>query len=436
MTRPEGFSEPGPLVATVRAVRTSAGVPVTVPVTITNQAAEARVFVVSAAGVDPNWLPFPSQSVPVPAGESIQAEMTLRPAEGTLPARYPLAVAVQALEPATGHVRAASTIHGVDLVVDAPGQISIALDPPDTTAVYSRKFFVVLQNSGQDAETVHLDARSPYSTAVDLSRGPFLVPPGSTVRVPGRLTVSRPTLFRRKIRHAYSVTARTSGAPRFAEGSLTARSIVGPTGAKIVSFLLIIALWVGLALIFVPKLADKLRKPNNQAGSTQTLTVKPPNQGGKKGSGGKNGSGGGNSPNGGGSGTGSGSGGGNGSAGAKKATFIALNGTITGSARPAYSYRCRRARSATPPRTPAPGRRRRPSLKPRSASSPRSRSHPTQFRAATHRVPTAARSPPLTAPGPSRTSSRSATTSCSSASPATRPSASSSTRPRGPRRSR
>jgi hypothetical protein len=334
VTRPKGFSEPAPLVSTVQAVRTSAGVPVTVPLTITNRAAEPRVFVVSAAGVDPSWLPFPSQSVPVAAGESIQAAMMLRPADGTLPARYPLAVAVQALDPGTGHVHAASTIQAVDLVVDAPGQISITLDPADATAVYSRKFFVVLQNSSESAETVHLDARSPYSTAVDVSRKPVVVPPGGTVRVPGRLTVSRPTLFRRKIRHAYSVTARTSGAPRFVEGSLTARSVVGPTGAKVIGALLVIALWVSLALIFVPKLADKVRKPSNQAGNTQTLTVKPPNGkkgGGKKGSGGSGGSGGGNSPSGGGSGTGSGGGAG-GAAGSNKASAIALNGTITGSA--------------------------------------------------------------------------------------------------------
>ena len=125
---------------------------------------------------------------------------------------------------------------------------------------------MVLQNTGPQPETVRLDARAPYSTAVDVTRHPVLVPPQSTVRVPGRLTVSRPTLFRRNIRHAFSVTARTSGAPKHVEGSLTARSLIGPTGAKVVAVLVVIAIWVALALVFVPKLADKLRKPSNNAG--------------------------------------------------------------------------------------------------------------------------------------------------------------------------
>ncbi len=350
MTRPRDFSERPPLVETVRYLRTSSGVPIGVPLTITNQAAEARVFLVSALGVDTTWVPTPTQSVVVAPGDSIRAELTLRPADGTLAARYPLVIAVQALDPATGVPRAVSTIDDIDLVVDAPGQISVALDPPDSRAIYSRKFFVVLQNSGLQPETVHLDARAPYSTAVDVTRHPVVVPPQSMVRVPGRLTVSRPRLFRRNIRHAYSVTARTSGAPKHAEGSLTAKSLIGPTGAKVVALLVVVAIWVALALIFVPKLADKIRKPSNNAGgaaSTQTVTPPPPS--GKKGGGG---SGGGAGPNGsgsggsgggsggsgsggsgsGGSGGGSGGASGGGAAAGGTPTAIQLNGTVTGNA--------------------------------------------------------------------------------------------------------
>ena len=218
MTRPRGFSEPPPLVETVPALRTSAGVPVAVPVTITNTADEPRAFLVTAVGVDTTWLPFPSQSVAVPAGESVSAEMTLRPVDGTLPARYPLAVAVQALDPMTGLPRSATAIQSIDLVVDAPGQLSVALEPSDSTAIYSRKFFVVLQNTGTNPETVHLDARAPYSTAIDLPRHPVPVPPAGTVRVPGRLTVCRPMCSAARCARAFSVTARTNGAPKLRRG--------------------------------------------------------------------------------------------------------------------------------------------------------------------------------------------------------------------------
>ncbi len=337
MTRPTNFGERPPLVETVAHLRTSSGVPVGVPLTITNQADEARVFLVSALGVDTTWVPMPTPSVVVGPGDSIRAELTVRPADGTLAARYPLVLTVQALDPATGAPRSATTVDNIDLVVGAPGQISIALDPPDSRALYSRKFFVVLQNTGLQPETVHLDARAPYSTAVDVTRHPVVVPPQSAVRVPGRLTVSRPTLFRRNIRHAYSVTARTSGAPKHVEGSLTARSLIGPTGAKVVSILIIVAIWVTLALVFVPKLADKIRKPSNNAAGTQTLTVKPPagGKGAKKGGGGQSGggSGGGQGTSGsGGSGSGGsgGSGGSAASAGSGTPANIQLTGTVAG----------------------------------------------------------------------------------------------------------
>jgi hypothetical protein len=335
MRRP-ALPEQPPLITAPAQVRTSAGVPTVVPVTITNRAAEPRVYVISPAGVDAAWIPLPAQSGVVAPGESVAAELTLRPAEGTVAARYPLALAVQALDPATGTLQGSTSVHGVDLVVSAPGQLTLSLDPPDGRAVHSRKLFVVLQNTGQQPETVHLEARAPQSTAVDLSRGPYVVPPASTMRVPARLTVTRPTLFRRPVRHSFSVTARTSAAPRHAEGSLTARSLIGPTGAKVVAAIAVVALWVTLALIFVPKLADKVRKPEAKAaGAAPTLTVQPPGTGGKKHGAGQGG-GSGTSPNGGGSGSGGGSGGGSAAGGdaaasaSSSAKKVQISGTVSG----------------------------------------------------------------------------------------------------------
>lgn len=342
MTRPIPTPEPAPRVDTVPTLRTSAGVPTAVPVTITNLADAPRVYAVSALGVDPSWLPMPSRSPVLEAGESITAHLTLRPADGTLPARYPLVVAVQAIDPVTGEVYGSATTREVELVIGAPGQITLTLEPADLTAVYSKKFHVVLENSGLDPETVYLDARSPYSTAVDVARGPFVVAPATRVRIPGRLTVTRPTLFRRRVRHVYSVTARTTGAPRYTEGSLTARSVIGPSGAKAIAVLVLISVWVTLALFFVPKLADSVRKPQAQGGTT-TVKVKGP--GGKHGKHGGGSGGSGGAPSGGGSGGGAGgsgggaggSGGGAGGSGGGAAAASAghkpvqLNGTVAGS---------------------------------------------------------------------------------------------------------
>ena len=285
-------------------------------------------------GVDAAWLPRPSRSRPILPGESIEAVLTLRPTEGTLPARYPVAIAVQALDPVSGQPTSGSTINQLDLIVDAPGQINISLDPVDTTAVFGKKLTVLLHNTGMRPEDVHLDVHAPNSAVVDLPRRPVQVPAGATLPVHGRLSVARPAFFRSRSRHSFVVTARSSGAPRFAEGSLTSRAIIGPIGGKVFAVVALLAVWVAVALIVIPGLANKVRK-NEGAPAQTTTSSKAPNGGGNGKGGGKNG-GGGNHTNGGGKNGGSGGKGGGGGNGGGATTVAALpvqlNGTVTGNA--------------------------------------------------------------------------------------------------------
>src|SRR5439155_22987440 len=118
---------------------------------------------------------------------------------------------------------------------------------------------VLLHNTGSAPAAVRLEVRAPQSTHVGLSDQDVTVPAGHTVPVRGRLRVVRPHLFGHRSRHTFTVTARSSGAPRHAEGSLTARAMFGPVGTKFGVLVTVVALWAALAIIFIPKLANSIR---------------------------------------------------------------------------------------------------------------------------------------------------------------------------------
>lgn len=263
-------AETPPAILADNRLRTGAGTPVTVRLMITNRADEPRVMVVTVLGVDASWLPEPSRSKPLAPGEAIAADLTLFPAVGTVPARYPLAIAVQAVDLQTGAPTSATQIAEVDLVVDAPGQVAVGLEPADATAVFSRRITITLHNTGTAPTPVHLDVTAPQSTHVSAETTDVDVPPGEVVRVLGRIRVARPRLFGPRSRHTYRVTAHSAGSPRYAEGSLTARAMFGPSGTKATALIGVLVLWVALALIFIPKLSDKVR--TREAAGPGTVT--------------------------------------------------------------------------------------------------------------------------------------------------------------------
>ena len=317
-------AEPAPAVLIDPEVRTGAGSPAALRLMITNRATEPRVMAVTALGVDAAWLPRPVRSAPVMPGESIALDLVLAPAAGTVPARYPLAVAVEALDPGSGSP-ATTAVVDVVLVVDEPSQIAIELDPPAATAVFRRAVTVTVRNTGTVPAAVRLEARSPAGTDIEL-REDVVVGPGQALPVPGRIRVRHPKILGQRARHTYTVTARSSGAPRHVEGSLTVRAVLGPSATKAIALLGVVAVWVALAVIFIPKLADHV-KHQNAASTTQTATSSAaPGKG--SGKGGSSGSGAGSS---GSAGSGSGgSGSGSHAASAAGASSVQLNGTVTG----------------------------------------------------------------------------------------------------------
>lgn len=328
MTGPRRLPDPAPSVAGDTTLRTSAGTPVTAVLMLTNNAPEPRVLAVTAMGVDAEWLPHPIRTRPVLPGQSEPVEVTVSPALGAVPARYPMAVAVQALDPITGEATAPPALAELVVVLDAPGQVSISLTPVDSTAVFGRRIDIVLRNAGGTPASVDLETRTPTSTRITLRNAQLRIAPGETVRVAGRISARRARMFGSRVRHAYTITARSAGAPRHAQGSFTARAALGPTGTKVTALLAVVAIWVALAIVFIPKIADHFKSNQNQTLAGSSSTTGSGSNGGS-GSGGNGGSGSGGGSGGSGSG-GSGNSGGSGTPAGASASQLSLNGTISG----------------------------------------------------------------------------------------------------------
>jgi hypothetical protein len=325
--------EPAPRVSADPTLRTGAGTPVQARIMITNRAHRPRVMALTAMGVDAGWLPRPGRSRVVAPGETIIAELTLSPAIGTLPARYPVAVAIQALDPATEQATSPTVLAEIQLIVDAPGQIDIGLSPNDTTAVFGKRISIELHNSGAAPVSVRLDVHATSSIPVHLEQTELNLQAGEARRVRGRVHVKRVRLFGHRARHTYSVTARSSAAPRHVEGSVTARALLGPGGTKFAVLATLIAVWVALAIVFIPKLADSIKNKHTiTAESVQTGSAAPSGGASASGAPASGGSASGSGSGAGGSGASASGSGSSGGAAGNGTAAVQLSGTINGSA--------------------------------------------------------------------------------------------------------
>ncbi|MBE7162708.1 MAG: hypothetical protein INR72_15830, partial [Williamsia herbipolensis] len=180
MTGPgaEPAREPAPEVSVTPVLQTSAGTAVTARITVVNRASEPRVFAVTALGVDASWLPRPSRSHAVQPGEAVVADLTFVPSTGTLPARYPIALAVEALHPTLLTSAAPTAIADTTVIVDAPGQIEVDLDPADRTGRLFRRTRVHVRNVGHAPEQVRLEVQSAETARVRLATDRVTVAPG------------------------------------------------------------------------------------------------------------------------------------------------------------------------------------------------------------------------------------------------------------------
>ncbi|WP_372728282.1 carboxypeptidase regulatory-like domain-containing protein [Nocardioides sp.] len=320
--------EPPPRVEVPASLRTAAGSPAQVEVLVTNTAEHPRVLSVAALGADPSWLPEPVRTEVLPPGGQTTVTLTLTPAVGTYPAHYPLAITAQALEPETGtQVGGQAGLAETTLVVNPRALVSMELSPTEATVVASTSVSVVLRNSGHQPARVTLASHSSRNVSIRLRRTHVDVPAGGEIRVKGRAQVRRPRMFGMRNRHTYTLTASGTESVRHVEGAVTQRTIIGPWGLKALALVSVMALWITLAMVFIPRLADQFRP-----GDPRGTTISGQGDAGPGSDGGSGGSGGGAEGGAGGDG-GDGADGGDGGTQSvvtrKKASAVQLSGTIT-----------------------------------------------------------------------------------------------------------
>ncbi|QWF21304.1 hypothetical protein KM427_20540 [Nocardioides sp. LMS-CY] len=261
--------EPAPGVVVSSRLRTAAGSPLPVEVTLTNTASTARVIAVGAIGVDSSWLPPMTRTELLEPGQSVVVTLTLSPAIGTVPAQYPLAFTAQSLDPISGRPGGAppAMVDSV-LVVNPRNQLEIELVPRRVSLVSSRRVRMTMRNTGDDVARVKVGVQASPRLRVRFKREDVEVLPGATEQVKGRVSVPRPRFFGTIAHHAYTVTARGTESVRHVEGSVTQRPFVNTFVLKAVALLAVVSVWIAAAVIFIPGLADRLGDRQSETTTT------------------------------------------------------------------------------------------------------------------------------------------------------------------------
>ncbi|CAN5367251.1 hypothetical protein BH11ACT8_BH11ACT8_15420 [soil metagenome] len=266
---PHSGLEPAPRVGIQPTLRVGSGSHAVLEVLITNTSAEPRLFAVLALGVDSGWLPGPLRTPVLAAGESTVLELPVSPPAGTLPARYPLAVSVQALVPGAvpGAERAAASPPGLGeslVVVNPRAQVSLEVEPARSTLVRSQRLRVTVRNGGATAARVDLSDTTTRGLEVRLRSRSLEVPAGGEVQVRGRLVATRPRRVGAAVDHSWSLTATSAEVVRQARGTVHQRPVVAGSLMRGMAVLLVVAIWVGAAIVGLPKVIDRFGGKDDQ----------------------------------------------------------------------------------------------------------------------------------------------------------------------------
>lgn len=257
-------AEHRPLVGVEPQVATSAATTTMLRVAVTNAALEPRVLAVSAIGIDPSWVDGTQHTETLAPGGSAVVEFRVTPPVGTLPAKYPLVIAAQPLDPASG--RPTSPVAGTAetvLVVDPRTQLAIDLEPRELRMVGSRRFKVLVSNGGVTPAKVNLLLQAGSQVSFQLGQQ-VEVAPGTTATVRGRARVRRPQMLGGRITHPFTITARGTESVKHVDGQVVQKSAVGPSALKGLVLLLVLAVWAGAAIVFIPALAREVRSTSEE----------------------------------------------------------------------------------------------------------------------------------------------------------------------------
>ncbi|AZI58013.1 carboxypeptidase regulatory-like domain-containing protein [Nakamurella antarctica] len=251
-------------------ISVGAGQVVIVSVLVRHWGLIAAPLTVSVIGLDASWAPAPTTIAPVEPGVGTRVDIALQTERGALAARYPFVIAVQApavdsepelRAPGSPSRPSASSSPRIGmaeavLVLNAPHRVAITLEPQQPSAVFTKKIAVTLTNPGKADATLDLQPKVARGAKLRMSKFAVTVPAGRTVVVKGRIRVQKPSFIGADNTFAYSVTARSSGAPQYAEGLLRSRPFLRGWALKSLGLVLVAAMFIGIAVIAVPRLRD------------------------------------------------------------------------------------------------------------------------------------------------------------------------------------
>ena len=249
---------------------TSAGLPATLRVHARNLGDGPRDLSITVIGLDDGWAPEPVMLRDVPADMTVSAEAALVPVAGAVPGDYPFVVVVQALPVGGAGAPSAlqTTLVESHLTVDAPSQVLLTVEPADSRMRLRRTVAVVLSNTGGEPVDVSLSTSTEKGLRLELSERDVVVPARTTVRLTGRARNLRPQLMGHLSRRAFSVSAAGKQAPARFSGTITARPLLSAGFLRVMSLVLVMAMWGGGLVVALPWLTDRMTSEQTTAEGT------------------------------------------------------------------------------------------------------------------------------------------------------------------------
>lgn len=261
----------GPELSVDPLAQCSAGATATIQVQVWHHGPRPAEITVAVRGLDAEWTPEPVSVGILPPGQVATVPLSLRPGPSAIGARYPFVVVAAATDSFDRGEPAVATFEST-LVVGGRERAVLDLDPPQATAVFGRRIRLTITNPSVTDRDLLLEPTVPQGLSVTLPTEPISVGAGRTVTVRGRVSVRRSRVFGTVQTHSYAIAARGQGAPVIVNGTLQARPVFRGALVRALVLTLVIALWVGLAVVALPRVSSYFTADQKTVTSTTPPT--------------------------------------------------------------------------------------------------------------------------------------------------------------------
>ncbi len=262
-----GVNPAAPEVTIAPQISCGAGLGTVLEVLLRHPGPQPAQLTLMVHGLDPGWVP-PPMLIALQPGEVTRIDLEIRPETGALSASYPFVVAVESLDPLGTAGPVMSTAEST-LAVGSRERAVLAIEPIQATAVFRSKAQFKITNPSQQDRELSLQPTVPQAISLQLEHDVIDVPAGRTVGVRGKIRVRKPRMFGTSEVHTYALAVRGQGAPVVVEATVRARPVFRSALVRSLTLVLVVALWVGLAIVAIPRISAYFTgDTSNTAGSS------------------------------------------------------------------------------------------------------------------------------------------------------------------------